>query len=149
MTGVGGEELVPSRSHQPCRAATNLFPVPSRFSSAALAAGKPHPFLIQPIFLSFYLQSTLLYPKSRDGFLRICRERTLQTLLRKIESSWLSKAIGCDLRFLLKRSSLGLLIFELKKARSQGLNHDLDDTGNSQQRRSRAFCYGWRVTFMG
>lgn len=144
--GGRGEELVPSRSHQPRRAAAILLP---GFPSVALAPGKPHLFLIQPIFLLFYLQSTLLYPKSHDSFLRICRERILQTLLGKIESSWLSKAIGCDLRFLLKRSSLDSLIFELKKARSQGLNHDLeDDTGNSQQRRSRAFCYGWRVTFM-
>lgn len=40
-----------------------------------------------------------------------------------------------DFRLLLKLSSLGLLISELKAAGSQDLNHDLEvDIGNSQER---------------
>lgn len=55
-----------------------------------------------------------------------------------------------DFRFLLKVSSLGLLISELKTAKSQDLNHDLEvDIGNSQERRSKPRSGALRVTSAG
>lgn len=55
-----------------------------------------------------------------------------------------------DFRLLLKLSSVGLLISELKTAGSQDLNHDLEvDIGNSQERRSKPRSSALRVTSAG